>query len=131
MNITARQIERASQDKQPEIGLVQGKMPDSKNEWYFALACDKLELEYIFQYQIGGGERGSQWVDFLVMTGLGWAACYIQGAHWHTRETRTEDTLKQQVAAYMFGQNNVFEFNDEETESIEAAVVSIKKKLVV
>lgn len=131
VNLSAGAIEKQSKEREAEIGLVQGIMPDSVNEWYFALACDKLGLTYNFQFMVGGGERGSQWVDFLVLTATGWAACYIQGAYWHNYRTESEDKLKQQIARHLFGDSNVFEFSEEETESVEAAIKSITKKLAV
>jgi hypothetical protein len=120
-------------DKQPmgEVGLLQGIIPGSRNEWHFGLALEKLRLNYIFQYQIGGrGERGSQRVDFLVMIAPASQACYIQGAYWHSTRTADEDRLKHAIAEHLFGRGNVHDFSEEETETVEAAVTSIRKKLL-
>lgn len=115
-----------------EIGLIQGITPDSRNEWHFALALDKLELTYIYQYLLGGyGLRGSQKIDFVVFLATGMVACYIQGEYWHSTKTETEDRLKHAAAEHRFGRQNVFDFSEEETSSVEAALAAIRGKLTI
>ena len=119
-----------SDSGEPEIGLVQGIQPDSKNEWYMALALDKLKLNYIFQYQVGSpGVRGSQSIDFVVYSPYA-KACFVQGAYWHNIRTQVEDQLKHAAAEHYFGVGNVIDFSEEETASVEIAMNSIRKKIL-
>lgn len=114
-----------------EVGLIQGIVPDSVNEWYFSQACDKLKLDYIYQYSLGMvGVRGSQWIDFVVYLAGFRAACNIQGKYWHTTRTADEDRMKHQIQEHIFGKQNVFDFSEEETASVEIAITSIRKKLL-
>lgn len=113
-----------------EIDLVQGIMPGSKNEYYFALALDKLDYDYYFQYQVGAaGIRGSQRIDFIVFVAGQQKACFIQGMYWHTTHTKSEDDLKHAVAEQRFGIGNVIDFNDDETKDVATSINSIRKKL--
>ena len=41
----------------PEVQRVQGIMPDSKEEYWVALALYKLKIDFIFQYQLFGGRK--------------------------------------------------------------------------
>lgn len=122
---------RITRPPEEEIGLVQGIYPDSRNEWHFALACDKLRLDYNFQYPIGPiGARGSQWIDFVVYVPPSRKACFIQGAYWHNRRSQIEDQIKHAAAERYFGPGNVVDFSEEETSSVEAAVRAIRRKLL-
>lgn len=70
---------------QSEEHVIQGEPVDSINEWNVALALDKLNLEYDFQYYWGGtGVRGSQIIDFLVYTIPRPTPVFVHGEHWHT-----------------------------------------------
>lgn len=114
-----------------EMGLIQGQQPGSINEYNFSVALEKLKLEYMYQYQMGMmGVRGSQRIDFLVFVAPASAACYIQGTYWHRAATAGEDRLKHAIAEHYFGAGNVFDFSEEETETVETAIVSIRKKLL-
>ena len=114
-----------------EMGLIQGQMPGSINEYNFSVALEKLDLPYMYQYQMGMmGVRGSQRIDFLVLCAPSSQACYIQGTYWHRAATAGEDRLKHAIAEHIFGVGNVHDFTEEETETVEAAIVSIRKKLL-
>ena len=41
----------------PEVKPVQGIMPDSKEEYWVALALYKLKIDFVFQYQFMGGRK--------------------------------------------------------------------------
>ena len=117
-----------------ETGLIQGTKPDSKNEWYFYLALEKLKndfmFDYTYQYKLGMWRtRGSQSIDFLIYYAGREIACYIQGEYWHREARQTEDQLKQAAAKQEFGEGNVITFSEEETESSQAAKLSIRKKV--
>lgn len=122
---------RPAKIKEEEIPLdiVQGVLPDSKNEYYFALALDKAQIEYLFQVPLGmTGIRGSQVIDFVVFNPVP-VACFIQGAYWHGKRSETEDQLKHAAAEKRYGRGNVIDFSEEETSSIEAASKAIREKL--
>ena len=42
-------------EQEPGARIVQGQVVDSKEEWYFAQALDKLEVQFIYQFQVFGG----------------------------------------------------------------------------
>jgi hypothetical protein len=71
--------------KFPDIKPVQGIMPDSKEEYWCALALYKLKLDFVFQKHVMGGRsgRGGQVVDFWVYTAPLPTPIYIQGDYWH------------------------------------------------
>ena len=69
----------------PEIKPVQGIMPDSKEEYWVALALWKLHIDFRFQYQLFGGRKfkGGQVVDFWVYTNPLPTPIYVQGWYFH------------------------------------------------
>lgn len=69
----------------PEKKPVQGQMPDSKEEYWCALALYRLKLDFVFQKKVMGGRsgRGGQVVDFWVYTVPKPTPIYIQGDYWH------------------------------------------------
>lgn len=116
-------------EEEPVINLVQNILPDSKNEYYVALALDKLNIDYIFQYQLGlSGLRGSQVIDFIVYNPHPMAV-FVQGEYWHNVRTQTEDQLKFAAAEKMFGRGNVVELMGEETDTPEKALKAVREKL--
>lgn len=123
---------RPAEIKEPEvqIDLVHGRMPDSKNEYFVALALNKLGYEYLFQKVIGmGGVRGSQVIDFVVFTGGASKAVFVQGEYWHSRKTESEDTIKHVIAAQIYGAGNVIDLMGDETDTPENALKAVKAKL--
>jgi hypothetical protein len=78
------------------IGLIQGQVPDSKQEWWIARALDRLKLSYTYQYPVNGGrQRGGYMIDFVVHTVP--LATMIEpiGNHWHTGELGADDKKRQ------------------------------------
>lgn len=74
---------------------VHGKPVDSINEYYVALALDKLKLDYNYQYFIGAiNVRGSQSVDFLVKTAPKPTPLFVHGRYWHSQYNTEEDVFK-------------------------------------
>ena len=69
----------------PEVQRVQGIMPDSKEEFWVALALYKLKIDFVFQYQLFGGRRykGGQVVDFWVYTQPLPTPIFVQGWYFH------------------------------------------------
>ncbi len=117
-------------DAEPEIGLVNGMVPDSKNEYFVSLALDKLSLDYMYQYALDGGSsvRGGQSIDFVVFNPRP-IPVFIQGEHWHTQSTVNEDILKQAAAEQHFGVRPVL-LMGEETDTIEKAFKVVKAKIL-
>lgn len=90
---------KVQKDPEDTIGIVQGQMPDSRNEWFVALALDKLGIEYYFQVSLNGGTsiRGGQVIDFVVFRPNP-TPVFIQGEYWHNQAQQNEDILKQRAA---------------------------------
>jgi hypothetical protein len=119
---------------EPVIKPVQNKMPDSRQEYYVALALYKLKIDFEFQKIIGGGTsvRGGQKLDFLVHTKPFPTPVFIQGGYWHNRTTELEDNLKQQQVQRIYkGQvmPNVL-ITAEDIETPEDAYRIMKKELL-
>jgi hypothetical protein len=117
----------------PDNVVLQGKKIGSKNEWYVAQALDKLDLEYIYQYDasIYPGTRllGSILIDFLVFTVPVLTYLFVDGKYWHkSAERRKIDELQRNQLAYRFG-NKVASVSDEDTNTKEEAYVAVKKAL--
>jgi hypothetical protein len=78
------------------IGLIQGQVPDSKQEWWIAQALDRLKLPYVYQYPVNGGrQRGGYMIDFVVQTVPLWRMVEPIGNHWHTGELGADDRKRQ------------------------------------
>lgn len=123
--VTPTVIKATGEEKQP----VQGVMPDSINEWYVALALDRMKLEYSFQYALGDPSlRGGQTIDFVVWKATGALPVFVQGAHWHNIRTDTEDRLKQ-AAAERYFKTSVILLMENETNSREAAMAACIAKI--
>lgn len=80
-----------SDDPQP----VHGIMPDSKEEYWVAIALDKLKIEFDYQYEVSGGRnlKGGQIVDFMAWTAPLPTPIYIQGKYWHSGLQKMQDIL--------------------------------------
>lgn len=78
-----------------EIQPIQGIMPDSKEEYWVALALNKLKIKYIFQYKLGKpGRRGSQKIDFMLETKPLRTPLWVNGLYWHSEERAGETLYK-------------------------------------
>lgn len=92
-------LEKTPLDEQPDeepVGLIQGQVPDSKQEWWVARALDRLKLKYVYQYPINGGrQRGGYMIDFLVGTVPLATIVEPKGNHWHTGELGKDDLKRQ------------------------------------
>ena len=77
---------------------VQGQ-PASSYEAFVAWALDKLDVNYSFQYAIGGGRgvRGGQMLDFVVWGPLIYVID-VRGGYWHRG---SELEFEQAVRRYM------------------------------
>jgi len=126
----AQTAPKLKEPKQEEvIGLVQGMTPGSKNEWYVALALDKLKIDYIYQYMLSGGRgvRGGQVIDFVVYNPAA-TPVYVQGEYWHNQKTESEDILKQADAENYFKTPPILLWGDE-TDTKEKAYQIVMEKI--
>lgn len=75
-----------------QIGLIQGQVPDSKQEWWISKALDRIGISYEYQYPVNGGrQRGGYMVDFVVHTVPLATMIEPEGNHWHTGELGSDD----------------------------------------
>lgn len=123
----------------PEPRPVQGIMPDSKEEWWVALALYKLGFkddDFVFQVGQHGGRsvRGGQVVDFWIWTVPLPSILMINGWYWHYLATRRYDTLLAIAALerYYAGRiAGVFEIIDVEIPTPDMALQVVRRKLKV
>lgn len=111
------------------IGMVQGIMPGSKNEFYVALALEKLGIEFMFQFALYGGRsvRGGQVVDFVVFNPKA-IPVFIQGEYWHNKASENEDIMKQAAAEEYFKTKPVL-LMGEETDTKDKAYQAVIEKI--
>jgi hypothetical protein len=72
-------------DDEP-MGLIEGKTPDSKEEWWIALALWKLGHDFSYQVPVFGGYwvRGGQILDFIVHSTVPRETIIqFNGDYWH------------------------------------------------
>ena len=116
-------------DDEDEIGVVQGLLPGSKNEWYVSLALDKLEIDYQFQVPLSGGRgiRGGQVIDFICYIPRA-TPVFVQGEYWHDIRSEGEDILKQAEAEQRYGVKPIL-LMGEETDSKDKAYKAVMEKI--
>jgi len=93
-----------------EIKPVQGQMPDSKEEYWVALALYRYQVQFQFQFELfhGRDRRGGLIVDFVVwnprITPL-----LVHGNYWHKAQLKGGDkTALITIASYFnIGVENV------------------------
>lgn len=116
-------------DPKVQMDLVHGTMPDSYNEYFVALALDRLNMDYSFQVPLGTpGLRGSQTIDFVVWKATGGVPVFVQGAHWHDITSETEDLMKQAAAKNYYKTEPIL-LMEEETNTLAKAIEAVKTKI--
>jgi len=87
---------RVTKVPEPTQFIVQGKLTDSKEEYWFAKALDQLKLDYLYQVPLGGGRTisGGIVLDFYVYTVPKPTPVLIQGTRWHTNSFGRQDYFK-------------------------------------
>ena len=119
----------------PEIQRVQGIMPDSKEEYWVALALYKLKIDFVFQYQLFGGRKykGGQVVDFWVYTMPLPTPILVQGWYFHYS---TAEKTSQTKLALMYLESRLngkamkpVEIIDTEIPTPDDAYIVVKRKL--
>ena len=130
-----KKIQTTYKAPEPEIKPIQGQWPDSKEEFWVALALYKLHLDFKFQYQLFGGRtyKGGQVIDFWVYTRPLPTPIFVQGWYFHyaTAEKAARSKLN---LAYLEGQlagkaNKPVEVFDTEMPTVDDAYYVVKRKL--
>lgn len=125
---------RTEISEDPPIGLIQGMVPDSVQEWRFGLALDRLGHTYEYQKPINSGRRlrGGQVIDYWITSTVPWpTAAFIQGGFWHGRAKESEDKMKQNAVKKKYG-NQVYILlipAEEELTSVRAAIKYCRENL--
>lgn len=119
----------------PEVQRVQGIMPDSKEEYWVALALYKLHIDFVFQYQLFGGRKykGGQVVDFWVYTMPLPTPILVQGWYFHyataERTSQTKLNLMYLESRLNGKAMKPVEIIDTEIPTPDDAYVVVKRKL--
>lgn len=119
----------------PEIKPIQGMMPDSKEEYWVALALYRMNLDFEFQYQLFGGRKykGGQVIDFWVKTVPLPTPIFVQGWYFHystaQKTAQTRLNLMYLKARLMGKANEPVEIIDIEIPTPEDAYIVTKRKL--
>ena len=122
-------------DTFPEIEPIQGMMPDSKEEFWVALALYRLHLDFEFQYQLFGGRKykGGQVVDFWVFTVPLPTPIFVQGWYFHyataAKRAQTRLNLMYLKTRLMGKANEPIEILDTEIPTPEDAYHVVRRKL--
>lgn len=86
-----------------DLPQVQGKQPDSKEEFWVSLALDRLKIPYIFQFELLQATlRGGIKIDFLVLFPFA-IPVEVMGEYWHTGEMGSDDKMRQAIIEQMIG----------------------------
>lgn len=95
-------LPRIAKPEEP-IGLIQGQVPDSKEEYRCAMWLEHKRLGYQYQYTVfGGGPKYFYNIDFVVYTVPLWTMIEIYGGHWHDTELGQDDRKRQlEIENYM------------------------------
>ena len=79
------------------IGLIQGRVPGSAEEWRVSQALDQLKHRYIYQYQVFAvaGAKGTYYVDFLITSTVpNSTALEVFGEYWHEGQLGSDDRFR-------------------------------------
>jgi len=102
-----RQASKPLVNDEPPVGEIQGIMPDSKEEWRWALALNHIKVRYYYQFTIYGGRNisGGEIIDFMVLTKPYSTPVFIHGRYWHTGRYSSDETYyTERLSRYMRGQ---------------------------
>lgn len=122
-------------DSQADIELkpIQGIYPQSKEEYYVAIALDRLGLDYIYQFDIAGGRafRGGQVIDFFVFTKPLPTPVFVQGSYWHGGVRSAQTHFNVMRVEYLLGgqSQKPVELWDHELPDPETAYQVVKRKI--
>jgi hypothetical protein len=105
--------------------------PGSKEEWRIAVALQRYDIPFYYQYSIDGGRRvrGGQVIDFYAPETLPALLIYAQGEYWHGRETERSLNIAR-AEQYFGGGARVLEIWDYEHSTLEDTLRIIKEKVL-
>ena len=105
----------------------------SSNEYYVALALEKIGLDFKFQLSVAGGKSLAFGIvlDFLVMTVPLPTPVWVHGDYWHTGARRQKDLRQQDIVKqYMAGAIlEPVEIWGHESDTEQMALASVRRKL--
>lgn len=133
--VTAPKRKILSHPPFPEIKPIQGMIPDSKEEYWVALALYKLHLDFEFQYQLFGGRKykGGQVIDFWVFTVPLPTPIFVQGWYFHyataEKAAQTRLNLMYLKSRLMGKAKEPVEILDTEIPTPDDAFMVVKRKL--
>jgi hypothetical protein len=107
----------------------------TKPEYFVALALERLKIEYVFQYIIGGGRRtaGGYVLDFLALTVPLFTPIQVYGEYWHNRKAHDKDKLQLALLQSYLGvvTNEAIElWADKDLPDEETAYKNVRKSLL-
>lgn len=133
--VTAPLRKKPEMNPLPEIKPIQGIMPDSKEEYWVALALYRLKIDFNFQYQLFGGRKykGGQVVDFWIKTVPLPTPLLVQGWYFHystaQRTAQTKLNIMYLKSRLVGKANEPVEVLDIEIPTPEDAFIVVKRKL--
>lgn len=91
-----------------ELPQIQGKQPDSKEEYWVAMALERLRIKYLFQFDLVEPRiRGGITIDFLILFPFG-IPMEIMGEYWHPGEMEASERFRQNEIENYFGQKVIY-----------------------
>lgn len=107
---------------------------DSKNEENAYMAFTTLKMDFEYQVPIMGGtsRRGGLVLDFLVYKAPLPVPINLQGAYWHSSAVSPYEPFEiAQIEEYakVRGWDRLVLLEEEETQTVESAVMAIKQKV--
>ena len=81
-----------------EIGVIQGKTPDSKEEWRVAVALWEMGADFEYQYIVGAnrpsGAKGIFELDFFIYTNPKPVGLEVQSKRWHSAQFNSTENFR-------------------------------------
>jgi hypothetical protein len=126
-------VKKASPDRVVKplevMGLIQGIMPGSIEEWRLSKSLDKYKIQYKYQVPLWGGYlRGSQRVDFVLIMAFE-IPCQVMGRRWHSGKFGVEDEYKLARIQRHYRRKPII-FWDDELDSQEESDSAVRSKIV-
>ena len=116
---------------QETIGPVNGRIPDSVQEWRLAQALWYFDLSFEFQVPVRGGRwvHGGQTVDFIVYRPFA-QPVQVFGDYWHGGAYKNnKDIYNLNILQQIYGVP-VIVIEEQELQSYEQAVETVRKKVL-
>ena len=116
-------------EPEEEIGLINDRVPGSREEWRVAKALWYLEIDFHYQVVVKGGTdvRGGQVLDFLLFIPFPRPA-QVYGEYWHKGQLSSEERLKTAVIEQIYGYEP-FEWWGIDLETDEEALETVRNDL--